>query len=633
MKLKTYPKPTDLVISTCTVVSNVSNDIDLNYFSRVVPIHDMYSNTLEEKNGGIYNITLYSDFSRGDTYDKKVKNKEFNNQVTIKYKYWGFRNINMKIFTNGKLQMTGLKTEEEAVNITNKIIKLLKTVSLKIHTSKKSLDKITNVFTNNISTNSLSSLNKSGNNSSNSCCKDKTTEFSYKNTISNSNNDNNGAYNDGFEGDINILSSNNDNSTNSNSNTDISNKDSNKDSNNYSNNYSNSNKSNSSFEFDFNSNFNEYQLVYSLKDNNINYYRWKNKNLDEIIKYLDNNNYQNVLWLNHKDTSKIITKLEEKYNQYETYSNMINEVFNKLRETLHGITGENEIKKFYNENGETIIKLIDEFNSLFKNHTFIWDTCINVKNENSFQYICQEFSTHINTFHTSFRKNILKIKNVNKSDVEILDKIKPIIQPKINKDIENISKDKNTIISQKNIDGFNWEVYMKDLYLVSPNYHISNINTELINSDYSCGFNINLNILSAFLKKKYNIYNSYKPDEYPGVLTKYYYHPENENQGICTCEPHCSSKEKKSRCCKITISIFRPGSIIITGAKSIEQLKHTYGVINKILKDNFNYLQGTEIEEDNTKKNPNDNRKICRKPRLFYIKKENIDTLPLEYVR
>ena len=111
MKLKTYPKPTDLVISTCTVVSNVSNDIDLNYFSRVVPIHDMYSNTLEEKNGGIYNITLYSDFSRGDTYDKKVKNKEFNNQVTIKYKYWGFRNINMKIFTNGKLQMTGLKTE------------------------------------------------------------------------------------------------------------------------------------------------------------------------------------------------------------------------------------------------------------------------------------------------------------------------------------------------------------------------------------------------------------------------------------------------------------------------------------------------------------------------------------------
>ena len=146
-------------------------------------------------------------------------------------------------------------------------------------------------------------------------------------------------------------------------------------------------------------------------------------------------------------------------------------------------------------------------------------------------------------------------------------------------------------------------------------------------------FNINLNILSAFLKKKYNIYNSYKPDEYPGVLTKYYYHPENENQGICTCEPHCSSKEKKSRCCKITISIFRPGSIIITGAKSIEQLKHTYGVINKILKDNFNYLQGTEIEEDNIKKNPNDNRKICRKPRLFYIKKENIDTLPLEYVR
>ena len=74
-------KPTDLVISTCTVVSNINNDIDLNFLSRTVPVYDMYDKHLEEKEGGIYNITLYSDYNRGNIYDKKVKNKEFNNKL------------------------------------------------------------------------------------------------------------------------------------------------------------------------------------------------------------------------------------------------------------------------------------------------------------------------------------------------------------------------------------------------------------------------------------------------------------------------------------------------------------------------------------------------------------------------
>ena len=39
-----------------------------------------------------------------------------------------------------------------------------------------------------------------------------------------------------------------------------------------------------------------------------------------------------------------------------------------------------------------------------------------------------------------------------------------------------------------------------------------------------------------------------------------------------------------------------------------------------------------EEQDDDIKKNPNDNRKICRKPRLFYIEKNNIDNLPSEYL-
>lgn len=597
MKTDICPKPTDLVISTCTVVSNVSNDINLNYLSRVVPIYDMYDNILEEKIGGIYNITLYSDYSRGKTYDKKVKNKEFNNQVTIKYKYWGFRYINMKIFTNGKLQMTGLKTDTEADKITSKIINILKNISLKIYCSKKALDNQYNQLVN-INNNDSETVNQP-------------IQETYD------------AYQDGFNTNDNFT--NIDNKTSKKS----KNKTNTKNSNTENNIKMQKNNNQKSFNSSNNTRINEYQIAFNLKDNTLNYYRFKNESITKLLMYYNDCTFKNTNWLSHKDMTKVIAKLEEKYAEYEIYSNIVNELFTKLREQLGNLRKDNEIKEFYQKNGYMLVQLIDNFNAIFVNHEFKWDKCIDVKNENSFQYICNEFGTYINQFHTELRKSISKVKNVNKSDLDILNKIKMVMLPKINKDIENLDK---KLVSQKDIDSMEWSIKMKDLYLTSPNYHISNINTELINSDYSCGFCINLNVLSAFLKKKYGIYNSYKPDEYPGVLTKYYYHPDNKVQGICACEPHCSSKDKKSKCCKITISIFRPGSIIITGAKSIEQLKHTYNVINNILKDNYKYIKGTELEEDILKKNPNDNRKICRKPRLFYVEKANISNLPSEYL-
>lgn len=613
MKTDICPKPTDLVISTCTVVSNVSNDIDLNYLSRVVPIYDMYDKLLEEKTGGIYNITLYSDYSRGNVYDKKVKNKEFNNQVTIKYKYWGFRYINMKVFTNGKLQMTGLKTDTEADKLTSKIINILKNISLKIYTSKKALDSHFIQITKEINDNDVD--NNINNNTNNNNTSNQKTQESYD------------AYQDGFESNDNFLSS----STNVNKESSNKTNNKNKGTKTFKENSINKKKENDATLNNYNNiySLNEYQIAYNLKDNTLNYYRYKNDSIKDLLKYYNDCSFKNTNWLSHKDMTKIIAKLEEKYGEYEVYSNIVNELFTKLREQLGNLSKDEDIKEFYQKNGYMLIQLIDNFNAIFVNHEFKWDKCIDVKNENSFQYICNEFGTYINQFHTVMRKNISKVKNVNKSDLDVLNKIKMIMIPKINKEINNLDK---KLVSQKDIESMEWSIQMKDLYMTSPNYHISNINTELINSDYSCGFCINLNVLSAFLKKKYNIYNSYKPDEYPGVLTKYYYHPDNKVQGICTCEPHCSSKDKKSKCCKITISIFRPGSIIITGAKSIEQLKHTYGVINNILKDNYKYIKGTELEEDIIKKNPNDNRKICRKPRLFYIEKTNVSNLPSEYL-
>jgi TATA-box binding protein (TBP) (component of TFIID and TFIIIB) len=158
---------------------------------------------------------------------------------------------------------------------------------------------------------------------------------------------------------------------------------------------------------------------------------------------------------------------------------------------------------------------------------------------------------------------------------------------------------------------------------------VNDIKIVLINSDYSINYNLNLKRVSKLLSR-YGLYNSYDPDDYPGVLTKYYHNANNTIPGICNCDVHCSAKDKKSICIKITVSIFRPGSIIITGARDVEQLKSAYNLILKILKYNIKLIKGVENDDDQKQIAllNNEFRKISRKPRLFYIKKSNIINFP-----
>ena len=81
---------------------------------------------------------------------------------------------------------------------------------------------------------------------------------------------------------------------------------------------------------------------------------------------------------------------------------------------------------------------------------------------------------------------------------------------------------------------------------------------------------------------------------------------------------------------EVSIFIFQKGNIIITGARSIDQLKSAYLLIYNILKENIKVLKG--IEQDDDQKQlallNNEFRKISRKPRLFYIKKTDIVNYP-----
>ena len=134
-------KATNVSISTCTVLTNLNSKINLGLISRFISIYDQYSPELDKQTGGIYNLEYYCNCARGETLIDKIKD-EFNNQATIKFKYWGFRNVNVKFFANGKLQMTGLKYEDEAKEVAKLLINIINNINIPI---KNDIEHLKNV--------------------------------------------------------------------------------------------------------------------------------------------------------------------------------------------------------------------------------------------------------------------------------------------------------------------------------------------------------------------------------------------------------------------------------------------------------------------------------------------------------
>jgi len=170
-------------------------------------------------------------------------------------------------------------------------------------------------------------------------------------------------------------------------------------------------------------------------------------------------------------------------------------------------------------------------------------------------------------------------------------------------------------------------------------YQISNINIVLINSDFSTYFNIKRDVLHEILSKQYNLRSSYEPCIYPGINCKYYWNSlynREEKKGVCHCNQKCLGKgngDKVGECRRITIAIFQSGNIIITGARSYQQLQDTYHYINHILKENYleikrNILPIIEDDEpssDNeTKETKQKIKKTKRKRKIVLINVDDI---------
>ena len=152
----------------------------------------------------------------------------------------------------------------------------------------------------------------------------------------------------------------------------------------------------------------------------------------------------------------------------------------------------------------------------------------------------------------------------------------------------------------------------------------------LINSDFYAGFEIKRSELHHLLLNKYKIFSSYEPCIYPGVNSKFYWNSlyrDKPHIGKCHCTKMCEGKGNGNgdgQCKKITIATFQSGSVIITGARNIDQVHDAYKFINRVFDENYEMLKKQnapflDLEDtlDTIKNKPEDNE-------IIYIKKSNI---------
>jgi TATA-box binding protein (TBP) (component of TFIID and TFIIIB) len=113
---------------------------------------------------------------------------------------------------------------------------------------------------------------------------------------------------------------------------------------------------------------------------------------------------------------------------------------------------------------------------------------------------------------------------------------------------------------------------------------IHRFSVQLINTDYGLNKFINQDALHKILINQYNLFSMLEKTIYQGVNTKFFYNINNQS-GICTCQKMCKGQgtgNGEGQCKRITMSIFRTGKIIITGARQINQITTAYHFLNKI---------------------------------------------------
>jgi len=148
--------------------------------------------------------------------------------------------------------------------------------------------------------------------------------------------------------------------------------------------------------------------------------------------------------------------------------------------------------------------------------------------------------------------------------------------------------------------------------------HYKQVNI-LVNSNFKCGFCLNQSKLRRILTTKYNLICVFNyGNQYTGLRTKFYYDtsksPEEQtgqyNSTTDTLDLH-ENKNKMSKLVsyppnivRISYSIFRTGSVLISGKCDDDILNHVYLHVANLLKDEFPFIYAgcAEIKTKKTQK-------------------------------
>jgi len=116
---------------------------------------------------------------------------------------------------------------------------------------------------------------------------------------------------------------------------------------------------------------------------------------------------------------------------------------------------------------------------------------------------------------------------------------------------------------------------------------VTKVNVSLINTDYSLNKDIQQDNLHRLFIEYYNLFSMLEKTIYQGVNAKYFYNTNNKGSGVCACgaDSFCKGQgtgDGKGECKRITMSIFRTGKIIITGARTMDQIQEAYDFLNRV---------------------------------------------------
>ena len=335
------------------------------------------------------------------------------------------------------------------------------------------------------------------------------------------------------------------------------------------------------------------------------------KNDDENVSDLDQAMINYINFFNNKEQSKIPTptpfivstrsamcKMEHvscldlsKIVSFISYNIISNIIFKKdLNYLIRGISIENIILRF----DESYLKKYK------KPYVKFFGNIIDPTNQED----CLLMFNNLHLLETNSLKKQGRQKN-KKDNGDFYNSCSIIVKPSLDVKCVNIKLFNNGNItltgSKGELDGFNSctvllnemkkrkEIFPNTIPSLIDQSKIIGYRITMINSDFNTNFKIDLNKLLDILNNlEDNLFIKFNPEKYRGLIIGFYWNEKNKEQlGICHCSDKCKGKgngKGEGQCKKITISIFKSGSIIITGGFLIKQVEDAYSFINNLLK-------------------------------------------------